>query len=115
MINQSQRISKNRIEYILKKGLRLSDDFLNLRFLPNHSEKNRFSVIVSKKVRPKATDRNLLRRQIYEILRTADSPTDQCLDIAIITKSEINKLNFAELKNLIINSIKWIQNHSKIS
>jgi ribonuclease P protein component len=34
--------------------------------------KERFSIVASKKVAPKATDRNALRRRIYETVRSVD-------------------------------------------
>jgi len=70
MIPTHLRLTRNEIEYILKKGASISTEFFIVRYLPNEADKNsKFAVITSTKLSPKATERNLIRRRTYEAIR----------------------------------------------
>lgn len=96
MISKNQRLSKNRVEYLLRKGLSKSNSFFGFKYLANNLPHSRFSVVVSKKIAKLATERNLFRRQIYSILRQFDSPTPNCHDLVLITRSNFAKLNYQQ-------------------
>lgn len=96
MISKNQRLSKNRVEYLLKKGISKNNSFLGLKYLPNNLSFCRFSVVVSKKIAKLATERNLVRRQIYTILREFDSKSSNCHDLVLITRSNFAKLNYQQ-------------------
>lgn len=70
MLPKKERISKVLFGEYLKKTKTFSSNLLSVRvhFLKN-GEKSRFSVITPKSVSKKAVDRNLVRRQIYSILK----------------------------------------------
>lgn len=105
MINKTQRISTFRAAWLLNKGAKFSNEFFSVKFLLNKKDFNRYSVVVSKKIFKLATDRNSLRRQLYEALRTLTSGPNPGFDLMISVKPKINQLTFNEkqtqLKNLI--------------
>ena len=76
-----------------------------MRLRKNQQQFFRFRVIVSKKIEKSAVNRNRLRRQIYEILRTNDQKHHENYDLILIPKKNIPKENFqtlqTDLKNLL--------------
>jgi ribonuclease P protein component len=105
MLRKTQRLSKNRVEFILKKGQLRHTDFFNLKFLPNQLQFNRYSITISKKTIKTATGRNRLRRQISEILRLNQSPTKNGQDFAIIIKPKLLDQSSEQLKHNLLNLI----------
>jgi len=122
MLPKNQRLASNRIEYLLKKGRRYSEvlkkspytstNFFTLKHLPNRFTHSRFCVVVSSKVFPKAVDRNLLRRRLYEIFRLHPELPALPSDIVVIAKIPATHLNFTELKQNIVHTL---QNLTKTS
>lgn len=97
------------LDFLFRKGDIKRNNFLTIKYLPNKLRKySRFSVIVSKKITKKAILRNRIRRRIYGIIRTEIIPKiKSTYDIAIIINSvDINKLNYLELEDKIINLFK---------
>ena len=112
MIGKNQRISKNRIAWLLKKGRKLNDDNFSVKFELNKGQLNRYSVVVSKKTLKLATDRNLLRRQIYSALRDPVI-SNNSIDFVIFVKSTALKLDFQELQEKLIKLIEKITSQPK--
>lgn len=103
MLPKKQRLAKNRIEYILKKGKKKHTHFFTVKYLSTKLPISRFCVITSLKISAKATVRNRLRRQIYEIFRLHPELPATPSDLVLISKALILQLKFAELtKNLLI-------------
>lgn len=113
MIAKNQRISKNRVAWLLKKSQKLNDDFFSVKFQLNKQELNRYSVVVSKKTLKLATDRNLLRRQCYEALRLMPSQNNS-IDFLIFIRSSALKLDFAELQEHLTQIITKIISKSNL-
>lgn len=107
MLNKSQRISKNQISWIHKKGKRFANEYFNVKFLLNKLEHSRYSIVVSKKNVNKAVDRNFLRRQLYEVIRQMPQ-NDNCLDYIIMIKPAVLELDFTQKKSAIEQTIKQI-------
>jgi ribonuclease P protein component len=107
MIGKNQRISKNQISWLLKKGQKANDDFFSIKFSLNKGPLNRYSVVISKKILNLATSRNQLRRQCYEILRQIPQPSDS-LDFVIFIKSKALNLAFSELQSRLTQLIEKI-------
>ncbi|MBD3270714.1 ribonuclease P protein component [Candidatus Peregrinibacteria bacterium] len=109
MLKSNQRLSKQRIATILKRGRIKHSQYFNIKFLKNQQNHPRYSVIISKKVEKLATKRNRLRRQIYEIVNTEKiAPLN--LDFAIICKKQCTEINFQELQTKLIDTINNIDN-----
>jgi len=81
---------------VFKKGLGSSSTSLTVKYLENDKKIFRLAVIISKKVAKKATERNLLRRRLKEILRKHSSQLIGW-DIILIAKPELAKKNFTQL------------------
>ncbi len=108
MIPQKLRLNSSRIETLFKRGGKINlDDCFAARFLPSRDSNCRFCVIVNAKTCPDATDRNRLRRQIYETIRLNLQLLKQPCDLAIICKKNAVGLDF----NLIQEKIIKILNH----
>lgn len=88
-----------------KKGARFSNQFFSLKFHLNKERFCRYSVVVSKKIAALAVQRNLLKRQLYEIIRTmGDMPAH--LDYVITLKAPLVPLSFADKKLKILEALK---------
>lgn len=101
MLATKQRVPRQYIDYILKKGNLHSSKFFIIRFRENRQHFCRYRAIVSKKVDPKAVKRNHLRRQIYEAIRTNLPQTEVSgnnLDLILIVKKNALKASFAQIE-----------------
>jgi len=100
MISQKYRIPKAKIDYLLKKGEEIHSSLFIIRHAPNEQDNFRYSVIVSKKLEPKAVDRTKLRRQLYEAIRLyeKESSKDNYQDLVIIPKKRILSSTYQELE-----------------
>lgn len=107
MLKKTQRISTNRIPWLLKKGVPFNNEYFSAKFLLNKGPENRYSVVVSKKVKPLATERNLLRRQLYEIIRQR-TPTSPTADFVLIVKTRLAALSFEQKASALEQTFKQI-------
>ncbi len=115
MLPKSQRLTSNRIEYLLRKGRRSTEGgrkngnlFFTVKYLTTQQPQSRFCVIVSTKIFPKAVERNHLRRQIYEVFRLHPELPSFSADIVVIAKTPLTKLNFQDLTKTIVQLLKNI-------
>ena len=70
MLSQSNRISNQRlISKLNKEGKAYKTSHFVFKYLPSSFDSSKFAPVISKKVFPKAVDRNKVRRQIAESLR----------------------------------------------
>lgn len=107
MISKTQRISTSQIAWLIRKGAKLSNEFFSVKFQLNKKPNSRYSVVVSKKLLKLATDRNNLRRQLYEIVRNLSGP-DQPTDIMISLKPALLPLTFAQKQAQIASLLQQI-------
>lgn len=112
MLPKKQRLTSNRIEYLLKKGKKNGNHFFTIKYLPNRNKNNRFCVVVSTKIFPKAVQRNHLRRQIYEIFRSKPELPSVPTDLVVIAKSPLVKMNFQELSKTILQTLQNLTSSS---
>lgn len=110
MIAKKFRTPREKIDYILNKGLSLVSRFFIVRYEQNELNHSRYRVIVSRKIDPGAVNRNKLRRQIYEAIRLIPANTDTAtknFDIIFIPKKKISESSYKEistdLNNLKLN------------
>ena len=109
MLPKHQRLVNNRIEHILKKGLKKGNYFFTIKYLPSRHASSRFCVITSLNLSPKAVVRNRLRRQIYEIFRLNPLLPASPYDVVLITKPQLLKLTTAELTKSLLPILKIIK------
>ncbi|MBI5412869.1 ribonuclease P protein component [Candidatus Peregrinibacteria bacterium] len=102
--------NRPRIEYIYKKGRRVSGRFFQLRYLPNRLAFCRFSLIMPSKLGILAVERNKIRRRFYEAIRLGlqrvPKMTQTCYDVAVLLSRHAAQAGFAAIKQEILNSIK---------
>jgi len=70
MLPKKNRLKKEEVEFIFKKGKTYKKGFLLLKIIEDKKElASLFSVVVPKKVSKKAVERNKIKRKIRESLR----------------------------------------------
>jgi ribonuclease P protein component len=92
MLVKKHRLKKKKdFEKVYKEGKGFKQDFLFLKAVNNDLEDTRIGIVVSAKIAKKATERNLIKRRLREILRKRLEEIKPGLDIVIITLKGINK------------------------
>ena len=92
MLVKKHRLKKKKdFAKVYKKGKGFTQDFLFLKAITNGLEESRIGIVVSTKVAKKATERNLIKRRLREIVRRKLKEIKPGLDIVIITLKGINK------------------------
>ena len=105
MISRKYRFhSRGGVRYTYQHGKTIRDSRISLVFASNARKKQRYAVVVSKKVLKSAVGRNRIRRRVYEAIR-AEMPKIQVpVDcIFIIYTKEIANIEFKVLRSLIHN------------
>ena len=70
MLSQNYRFhSRGGVRYVYQKGKTIRTPVLSLVYAPNNRDRQRFGVVVSKKVLKSAVGRNRVRRRDYEAIR----------------------------------------------
>ena len=106
MLARSFRLQKKDIDRIYKKGKVLRQDSFLVRILLNPTGHCRFSVVISKKVLPKAHDRNRAKRLVYEFLQKNQNLYQNLhLDIALFPKN-FHEENTLLTLNKILSELK---------
>lgn len=94
--------SRGGVRYTYKNGQTIRAPKISLVYAKNSRSRQRFAVVVSKKVLKSAVGRNRIRRRIYEAIRTQlqefKSPFD-C--IFIVYTSDIRSIPFDDLKIIV--------------
>lgn len=96
--------NKERVTYILKKGLKINWKFGQIRYLKNRHNFPRFCAIVSGKISKKAVERNFIRRRVYEAIRTGFLPK-ACYDIVVLVSRKIIGAAWSDIKKEISNCL----------
>lgn len=96
------RISKKK-EYdnIFAQGKSAFSKFLGIKALSNKGLYNRFGIIVSTKISKKAVERNLIKRQVREILRALNNSLEPGNDLVVITLPQILGKKIEQIKQEI--------------
>lgn len=109
MLKKIYRVNKNwEYQNIYRKGRHLSSQFFGINFLPNKFDFPRFGVVVSKKIAKKAVDRNLLKRQVREIVTELAKKHRANYDVIITVRSKALGTSYAVLKKELEESFKKI-------
>jgi ribonuclease P protein component len=75
--------------------------FLTLKYKLTDNTYSRASVIISKKVSPKAVERNRLKRLVHVCLETYFQQLPHCVDILVIVHPQATTLTNEEVLNSI--------------
>ena len=99
--------SRGGVRYTYKNGKTIRDSKISLVFAANSRNKQRFAVVVSKKVLKSAVGRNRIRRRIYEVIREQLPNIKQPVDcIFVVYSKDVANIDFKELRSLIVNLLK---------
>ena len=94
--------SRGGVKYTYKMGKTIRTPKISLVYAKNERNRQRFGVVISKKVLKSAVSRNHVRRRIYEAIRL-ELPQykvkNDCL--FVIFSKEVIDMSFAELRALI--------------
>lgn len=90
----------------MQKGRIFNTPYFRLRTLENSLGLSRFGIIVSSKVSKKATERNLLKRQISEIFRLNLAKIKPGIDIAITISQKMVGLPFEKISEELLRAMK---------
>ena len=100
MLSKKNRISNRQLlRKLLGKGKQYKNNNFIFKFFPSIEPISRFSVIVSKKVAPKAVDRNKLRRQIFDCIHGNLNLLKSDIVSIVIAKSNVTEAEFSDLNN----------------
>jgi ribonuclease P protein component len=101
--------SRGGVNYTRARGRLIRGAKLSLIFAKNTRGKQRFAVIVSKKVLKSAVGRNRIRRRIYEALRLLLPSINQPADCLIMVfSSDIENMDFKELESNLLGLLKKV-------
>lgn len=94
--------SRGGVRYTYQHGKTIRDPKISLVFATNARKRNRFAVVVSKKVLKSAVGRNHIRRRVYEAIRAEIPNINQPVDcIFVVYVKEVAAMDFKELRALI--------------
>lgn len=108
MLSKKQKVNKKLFEEVFNEGRVFHSDFLYLKIslLENKSDKSKFAFTISKKIAKKASDRNLIKRRGFAILRENKENILNGFVIIFFTKKGIEKLKYTDFKNEVILLLK---------
>ena len=110
MLNQKYRFhSRGGVRYTYQHGKSIRRTNITLVHAVNSRDRQRFAVVVSKKVAKSAVERNRIRRRVYEAIRAVkkDQDFDAAKDnIFVIYAKNIKTMPFSDLKSLISGLLK---------
>ncbi len=103
MIKKNNRLTKQAdFTRVWKHGRTYYSDFLNIKILKNNLQYQRFAVIVSNKISPKAVIRNKIKRRLREILYLHQEIFPPYSDIVIYAKPAVRNKSYQEIKKNIL-------------
>ena len=108
MLSKKYRFhSRGGVRYTYKNGKSIRGSRISLVFAENSRGKQRFAVVISKKVLKSAVGRNRIRRRVYEAIRMEQAKIQKPVDcIFNIYNKEVSMMDFAELRALIRDLLK---------
>ncbi|MFA5197276.1 MAG: ribonuclease P protein component [Patescibacteria group bacterium] len=103
MLKKQQRITDSKdFQTIYRRGRHYSNAFFSLNYSKNYYGHTRVGIVVNKKVAKKATERNLLKRQLREIVKKDYDKLAVGMDIIISTRPKTKELDFTQLEKEIV-------------
>jgi ribonuclease P protein component len=101
--------SRGGVRYTYQHGKTIRKPKISLVHCENERGRQRFAVVVSKKVAKSAVVRNRIRRRVYEAVRLSRAEIDFVAkkdNIFVIFSRDIEKMPFKDLKNVITSLLK---------
>ncbi len=102
MLPKENRLKKEKdIERVVQKGRGFKEDFLILKAVKNNLNKTRFGFVVSKKVSPKATTRNKIKRRISGLVKSKMNKLEKGIDVMLIALPGLETKDFWEIEETL--------------
>ncbi len=102
MLPKENRLKKEKdIERVVQKGRGFKEDFLILKAVKNNLNKARFGFVVSKKVSPKATTRNKIKRRISGLVKSKMNKLEKGIDVMLIALPGLETKDFWEIEETL--------------
>lgn len=103
MLSQRYRFhSRGGVNYTYQKGKTIRTPLVSLVYNHNSRGRQRFAVVVSKKVLKSAVGRNTIRRRVYEAIRLELPGYREPMDnIFVVYNKSVLTMPFLELRRLI--------------
>ena len=99
--------SRGGVRHTYQNGKTIRGSRISLVFAENSRGKQRYAVVVSKKVMKSAVGRNRIRRRVYEAIRLEKAKIQKPVDcIFIVYNREVMTMEFKELQKLIAGLLK---------
>ncbi len=106
MLNKNHRLRKKyQFAYVYKAGSFLSDKAVTLHYVSSKTKFAKVGFAVTKKI-GHATERNLIRRRLREIMRKHLPNLKQNYNIIIVARESIFDFDFQSLEKQIFNLLK---------
>ena len=94
--------SRGGVRYTYQNGKTIRGSKISLVFADNSRNRQRFAVVVSKKVLKSAVGRNRIRRRVYEAIRLESVKIEKPVDcIFVVFTKDILDMDFMELRNTV--------------
>ena len=108
MLSKKYRFhSRGGVRYTYQNGKTIRGSKISLVFSNNSRNKQRYAVVVSKKVLKSAVGRNRIRRRVYEAIRMELPKIEKPVDcIFIIYSKEILDMDFKVIQKTIRDLLK---------
>ena len=108
MLSKKYRFhSRGGVRYTYQNGKTIRGSKISLVFANNSRNKQRYAVVVSKKVLKSAVGRNRIRRRVYEAIRMELPKIEKPVDcIFIIYSKEILDMDFRVIQKTIRDLLK---------
>ena len=108
MISKRYRFhSRGGVRYTYQNGKTIRGSKISLVFADNSRNRQRYAVVVSKKVLKSAVGRNRIRRRVYEAIRAELPKVEKPVDcIFIIYSKDILDIDYKEIRSLVHNLLK---------
>ncbi|MBR6134234.1 ribonuclease P protein component [Candidatus Saccharibacteria bacterium] len=108
MISKRYRFhSRGGVRYTYQNGKTIRGSKISLVFADNSRNRQRYAVVVSKKILKSAVGRNRIRRRMYEAIRAELPRIEKPVDcIFIVYSKDILDIDYKEIRTLIHNLLK---------
>lgn len=108
MIPRNNRLNRSAVAYVLKKGNKIANSYFIVKFLSSKQTENEYCVSISTKIYKNATDRNRLKRQLYEIIRLSKDKIKKPFKMVIIVKKSATSLEYKMLEKHLIQILNYL-------
>ena len=113
MVPQKNRLGSLFFKNLFKKGIIIDSQSFSLKYIKGQGEEFKISVVISKKVSLKATERNLLKRRFLSVLMEQKDLLKQGFSYIFYPKKESQNISRDILKQEIYQKILTIYEENR--